>query len=160
MSPQGIEFNFEDSLGGDTFMWNGNPLLLSQVHGISSGSLTDPNFTIDITFKQYLKKFLLQEIEKSFTKAHKAVQEEFKAAHEQINKVYPLVDSMKHQVAQAQADVDKAKLALEKIDAALAETTKAYAQAQAEVDTLNTAIKTLDELYKQHSLGNAHAKKV
>ncbi len=113
-SDQGVIFDFEESFGGDKLTWTDStgkktPLLYARVKGKSSGSLKDPDFTLNIVFKQYLKQYLVWVIRKKIEEAKKEVREGINKAQKEIDKIDGVIADMNKKIESARKDVKEAK---------------------------------------------------
>ena len=77
ITKSGIEFDFRDSMSN-------NNLLYSHVHGLSSGSLDHPQFTVSIDFEQHLQQFIKDQVNQQFAIAQHQVIDSINAAQKQV----------------------------------------------------------------------------
>ncbi|HEV2601187.1 MAG TPA: hypothetical protein VGT41_02715 [Candidatus Babeliales bacterium] len=152
LSDKGITFDFEDSLGGDKFTWidsegKKTPLLFSKIRGTSSGTLTNPDFVLDIVFKQYLKKYILFEIKKAFDIAEKEVNKAFNDAKKEIDKVDIAITKARKDIDAAEEKVRRARKSIDSINGAIQKSDNAFKKAQRDVDSLQKEINALDKWY-------------
>lgn len=135
-----IEFNFEEALGGDKFNVNGEPLLLSQVHGIATS--LDQNFVIDIAFKEYLQKYLEDQINKQFNAAKIEVEKQINSAKKDVASVRVYAQEVEQQIAEAREAVTAAKKEVDTINESIKQAQHNVDLAQEEVNILKRKIKT------------------
>jgi hypothetical protein len=144
---QGIEFKMEGNFGGDRVQYEGHPLLYAKVDAQATGSFMSPEFTVEIVFQQYLKKYLFDQISKGFDEAKRVVERDLTTAQKEIDKINSVVKDADEKIKDARDKVANAKRALDAIDTAIADTQKAFKKAQSDVDSIKRQISELDTWY-------------
>lgn len=147
VSPKGLSFSFESAAGGDKYLWQGKPLFLARVNGESSGSITTPNFTIEIIFQQYLKKYLLDQIEKGSIRAQESVKKEISTVQQKIDRIDSVISDADKKMDEAIAQIEQAKKSLSVIDDAINDVKNTFNAQRANVQKLQETIDRLDAWY-------------
>ncbi len=149
LDKRGIEFNFESNMGGDTFNWNGKPLLRSQATGRSGGNWNNPEFMLEIVFEQHLKKYLIDQVQQGFNNAKDAVNRDLGKAQQEIAKIKEVIKDADTKITAARSLIERSKKNLIAIDNAINESQEAFKKAQLSVDSLKNDISKLDSWYKK-----------
>ncbi len=143
---RGLVFDFISSIG-DT-LYQGKPLLQSRVQGWGGGSWDNPQFKLKITFEQWLKRYIVEQITTQFAIAKNQVYSGIGDAQREIDKINAVVRDADAKIVAARQQVEGARNSLKAIQDARAKARGALASAQSDVDSLRTKI---DELKKWYS---------
>lgn len=135
-----IEFNFEEAIGGAKFNYNGQPLLFSRVHGLATA--LDTNFMLEIQFKEYLQKYLKNQINAQFNAAKKEVEDQINSAKKEVDTVRTYAQEVEQQIIDARNAVTAAKKEVDSLDESIKKAQAGVARTQADVDILKRKIET------------------
>lgn len=152
-SNEGITFDFEDAIGGNTLTWTDTegkkvPLLYARVTGKSSGSLSDPNFSLELIFKNYLKQYLINQISQGLDTAKKEISNAITIAQKEIDTVDNAIQKINKKFASAHTDVQAGKEDYGKrIDDVRALKDKKNEDCRGELEKINKKISDLNKWY-------------
>lgn len=145
IASDGFKFEFIQAVGPT--LWHNKPLLLASVKGATSGTLTDPQFNLNLEFQQYFQDFIKEQVQENFKIAEKAISDELTNAQHTIDRVHGVVDEANRQIDDARKQVTNARGALQKIQEAHRQTNDAFNSAKSDVDKIRQEIKELDQWY-------------
>ncbi|MFI5333398.1 MAG: hypothetical protein ACHQVS_04855 [Candidatus Babeliales bacterium] len=136
----GIEFDFLESI-------NNNQLLYSHVHGQSSGSLSNPQFTVSIDFQQQLQQYIKDRVHDQFASAQHEIIDSINAAQHQVDTLKNTKADAQKRLEDAHNQVAKAEHALTIINQSIMESNTAFENAQKHVDSIQHDIDELKKWY-------------
>lgn len=141
----GFSFSFAEAIGKEVF--EGKPLLMSQITGSSSGSFTNPQFSVTIDFQQNFTRYILKFIAENFQNAQQSIIKSINDAQHSINKINAISANATKKIDAARADVAQMRQTLDAIQQARKASDAKFETAKRTVNEIREEIRKLDAWY-------------